>query len=145
VAAGTRLQLPLYAAAARARFAPGSATPVLARYWLLSSERSAPGYHLVVTEEVEARFRRVIGLIAQGIEDGCFPGVSGPALFDGRFENCRTCDFDSVCPADREQHWNRKLGDPRLRPVMGLLHEDVSDSLAGTVVKGFVDPEEEHT
>jgi hypothetical protein len=143
VAAGTLLQLPLYGLAARARFGTGSRDPVHARYWLLSSERSAPCYHLVVTEEVEERFRQVIGFIASGVDAGCFPGVPGPALYDGRFENCRTCDFDAICPPERERRWVRKLSDPRLRPVVELLHDEVPGSLAGAVVKGFVDPDVE--
>jgi len=144
VASGTLLQLPLYAMAARARFATDSTRAVHARYWLLSSERSAPCYNLLVTEAVEERFRQVIGRIASGVEAGCFPGVPGPALFDGRFENCRTCDFDSVCPPERERQWNRKLGDPGLRPLLALMHDEVDGPLAGAVVKGFVDPDEEH-
>ena len=141
VASGTRLQLPLYALAARARFGTADAGPVHARYWLVSSERSAPCYHLVVTEDVEDRFRHVIGLIAKGVEAGAFPGVPGPAIYDGRFENCRTCDFDKLCPAARERQWNRKLEDPSLRAVTGLLDDDIPGSLAGAVVRGFVDPD----
>ena len=95
MAAGKLLQLPLYAMAARDRF--GGERPVHARYWLLSGERSAPCFHLVVTDEVETRFRQVVGLIADGVEDGCFPGVPG-APSNGRFANCTRCDFDDVCP-----------------------------------------------
>ncbi len=143
VAAGTLLQLPLYAMAARARFGTRSRDPVHARYWLLSSERSAPCYHLVVTEEVEERFRQVIERIASGVDAGCFPGIPGSVLYDGRFENCRTCDFDTVCPPGRERQWNRKHSDPKLGPVIGLLYDRVPDSLAGAVLKGFIDPDEE--
>ena len=85
VAAGKLLQLPLYAMAALDRF--GGERPVHARYWLLSGERSAPCFHLVVTDSVETRFRQVVGLIADGVEDGCFPGVPGAAS-NGRFANC---------------------------------------------------------
>lgn len=145
VAAGTLLQLPLYGIAARARFGTEDGGLVHARYWLLSSERSAPCYHLVVTEEVEERFHQVIGRIASGVDAGCFPGVPGHALYDGRFENCRTCDFDTVCPPGRERQWSRKHSDPKLAPVIGLLYDEVPDSLAGAVVKGFVDPDEEQT
>jgi hypothetical protein len=143
VAAGTLLQLPLYGIAARARFRTGSNDPVHARYWLLSSERSAPCYHLVVTEQVEERFRQVIGRIASGVDAGCFPGIPGPGLYDGRFKNCATCDFDTVCPPGRERQWNRKHSDPKLGPVIELLYDKVPVSLAGAVVKGFIDPDEQ--
>ncbi len=91
VAGGKLLQLPLYAMAAPDRF--GGPRPVHARYWLLSGERSAPCFHLVVTDDVEARFRQVVRLIADGVEDGCFPGVPGAPTF-GSFANCTGCDFD---------------------------------------------------
>ena len=99
VAAGKLLQLPLYAMAASERF--GGPSPVHARYWLLSGERSAPCFHLVVTPAVEARFRHVVRLIADGVEDGCFPGVPGPPAFR-TFSNCMGCDFDSICSTARE-------------------------------------------
>jgi len=140
VASGTLLQLPLYAMAADARFGNGDGDPVHARYWLLSSDRSAPSYHLVVTEEVTRRFRQIVGRIASGVDAGCFPGVPGAAQHDGRLENCARCDFDSVCPPSRDRQWSRKLSDPKLRPVMRLLHEDVPGTLVGAVTKGFVDP-----
>jgi len=143
LANGTLLQLPLYAMAARNRFAGGSPDPVHARYWLLSTERSAPCYHLVVTDEIEEHFRHVVGRIATGVEAGCFPGVPGAATYDGSFENCRHCDFDGLCPPRREREWSRKQSDPKLRPVVDLLHGELPVSLAGAVVKGFVDPDVE--
>lgn len=142
LAGGTLLQLPLYAMAARERFAAGSHDPVHARYWLLSNERSAPCYHLVVTDEIEDRFRQVVGRIASGVEAGCFPGTPGAAIYDGRFENCRTCDFDSLCPPQRERQWNRKQSDPRLRPVIDLLRDELPERISGAVERGFVDPDQ---
>jgi hypothetical protein len=141
VAAGTLLQLPLYGMAAGARFGAGSTGQVHARYWLLSSERSAPCYHLVVTEQVQERFRRVVGEIAGAIAAGCFPGIPGAPVWEGHFKNCRVCDFDELCPVDRERQWNRKLSDPKLRSVSELLHDEAPGSLGGAVVKGFVDPD----
>jgi ATP-dependent helicase/nuclease subunit B len=138
VAAGKLLQLPLYAMAARARF--GGPRPVHARYWLLSSERSSPCFHLVVTDDVEARFRQVVGIIADGVETGCFPGVPGvPA--NGRFSNCIGCDFDQVCPPSRDRQWGRTYNRPELRGVVSLVSGDVPDGLSGSVVKRFVDPD----
>jgi RecB family exonuclease len=138
VAAGKLLQLPLYAMAAADRF--GGPRPVHARYWLLSGERSAPAFHLVVTPVVEARFRHVVRLIADGVEDGCFPGVPGAPTFRS-FSNCMTCDFDSVCSTARDRQWGRKYNQPELRGVVNLVNGDVPDGLAGAVVKRFVDPD----
>jgi RecB family exonuclease len=138
VAGGKSLQLPLYAQAAWARF--GGPRPVHARYWLLSGERSAPCFHLVVTDEVEKRFRHVVRLIAQGIEDGCFPGVPGPPSFR-TFSNCRSCDFDAVCPTTRDRQWGRKYNRSELHNVVNLVSGEVPDGLSGAVVKRFVDPD----
>jgi ATP-dependent helicase/nuclease subunit B len=138
VAAGTLLQLPLYGLAAREKF--GSDGPVLARYWLLSGERSAPFYSLLLTGPVETRFLEVITSISSGVEDGCFPAVPGAQVLD-RFENCRYCDFDSLCPPRRDRHWARKMGDPVLAEVVSLLTKTNDGSLAGAVVKGHVDPD----
>jgi hypothetical protein len=138
VAAGKLLQLPLYAMAALARF--GGRRPVHARYWLLSSERSAPCFHLVVTDDIDARFRQVVRIIADGVEDGCFPGVPGvPA--NGRFSNCVGCDFDAVCPTSRDRQWGRSYNTPELRGLVSLVNGDVPDGLTGSVVKRFVDPD----
>ncbi len=141
VAAGALLQLPLYGMAAGARFGTDSSGPVRARYWLLSSERSSPYYHLVVTEQVQERFRRVVGKIAGAIAAGCFPGVPGAPVWEGHFKNCLMCDFDELCPVDRDRQWSRKLSDPKLRPVSELLDDEAPGSLDGAVVKGLVDPD----
>jgi hypothetical protein len=139
VAGGKLIQLPLYAMAALDRF--GGRRPVHARYWLLSGERSAPCFHLVVTPDVEARFRHVVGLIADAVESGCFPGVPG-APTNGRFANCTGCDFDHVCPTSRDREWGRQYNRPELRGVVTLVNGDVPDGLAGSVVKRFVDPDD---
>ncbi len=138
VAAGKLLQLPLYAMAAEAHF--GGPRPVHARYWLLSGERNAPCFHLVVTEAVQARFRQVVGMIADGVDGGCFPGVPGVTT-NGRFGNCAGCDFDRVCPTTRDREWGRAYNSSALRGVVSLLNGDVPPGLAGSVVKGSVDPE----
>jgi RecB family exonuclease len=139
VARGRLLQLPLYAMAARTRF-EGPA-PVHARYWLLSGDRSAPCYHLVVTPEVETRFRHVVRLIADGVDDGCFPGVPG-ATWNDSARNCAGCDFDHACPAARGRQWGRTRNAAQLRGLVSLLDDDAPDTLAGAVVKGFVDPDD---
>jgi ATP-dependent helicase/nuclease subunit B len=141
VAAGKLLQLPLYAMAARNRFG-GPPQPVHARYWLLSGERSAPCFHLVVTTDVEDRFRHVVRLIADGVDGGCFPGVPGAPTFRS-FANCTGCDFDDICPPSRDREWSRGYNTPELRGVVTLVSGDVPDGLAGSVVKRFVDPDDD--
>jgi RecB family exonuclease len=139
VAGGKLLQLPLYAMAARERF--GGPRPVHARYWLLSGERSSPCFHLVITDEVERRFRYVVRLIADGVEGGCFPGIPGTPTTGG-FAHCSGCHFDSVCPASRDREWSRAYNTPELRGVVALVNGEVPDGLAGSVVRRFVDPDD---
>jgi hypothetical protein len=138
VAGGKLLQLPLYALAARDRF--GGPGPVHARYWLLSGERSAPCFHLVVNDRVENRFRQVVGQIADGVEGGCFPGVPGTPMYGG-FVHCNSCDFNDICPPTRDRQWGRSYTTPELRGVVALVNGDVPDGLVGAVVKKFVDPD----
>jgi len=140
LAGGTLLQLPIYALAAEQSF--GAGATVLARYWLLSSERSAPSYHLLVTDEVQDRFRHVLGLIARAVDAGAFPGAPGATQGDRQFEACRFCDFDRLCPPDRDRQWARKVGSPGLATVADLFDAEVPDGLAHTVVRGLFDPDE---
>jgi len=126
LAGGTRLQLPLYAMAARARF--GGEGPVLARYWLVSGERHAPRYAVPLTDAVERRFRTVVGTIAAGVAAGAFPGVPGQMSWRG-FDACTYCEFDPVCPTTREREWTRKREDPLVRAVVELREGAVPDDV----------------
>ena len=127
---GRRLQLPLYAMAARDHFgAPG---PVRARYWMVSAERAVPSYQLELTTAVEAHFRLVVGRIAEAVEAGGFPGIPGPPR-DGGFDGCTWCDFDRVCPATRDRQWAGKRGAPELGALAWLIDTEVPDDLVRAV------------
>jgi hypothetical protein len=140
LAGGTLLQLPIYALAARQQFCNGD--PVHARYWLLSDQRSAPCYHLVVSPDVEARFAELVGIIATAVDAGVFPGAPVGPSGERQFEPCRFCDFDTVCPTTRDRQWARKHDDPVLGPALALFEATVPEELAGAVVRKFVDPDE---
>jgi hypothetical protein len=81
-----------------------------------------------------------VHLIADGVEDGCFPGVPGAPYFRS-FTNCQGCDFDGVCSTSRDRQWGQKYNRPELRGVVNLVNGEVPDGLAGSVVKRFVDPD----
>ncbi|HZU80188.1 MAG TPA: PD-(D/E)XK nuclease family protein [Acidimicrobiales bacterium] len=132
VVKGRRLQLPLYAMAARSRFATSG--PVRARYWMVSAERATAAYNLELTDELERHFSDVVALIALGIEDGLFPGIPG-APRDTGFDVCLYCDFDRVCPATRDRQWATKRGAPELDPLNHLLQDEVPDAVANAVVR----------
>ncbi|HUO48227.1 MAG TPA: PD-(D/E)XK nuclease family protein, partial [Acidimicrobiales bacterium] len=137
-AGGTRLQLPLYAMAARARF--GGDGTVVARYWLVSGERRAPRYAVALSEAVEARFRHVVGTIADGVVAGAFPGVPGARSYRS-FEACAYCDFDAICPTTREREWSRKRGARSVAPVVDLREREVPDDVAGAVTTDLLPDE----
>ena len=134
---GRLLQLPIYALAARARF--GSELPVRARYWLVSEQRSAPCYSLTLTDELQAHFRGLLGLMAGAVEAGVFPGAPLDRSGDRQFDSCRWCDFDVVCPVTRDRQWERKRRDPVLAPLMALAEADVPEDVAGMVTDRFDD------
>ena len=131
---GRRLQLPLYAMAARQAFAHGG--PVRARYWMVSAERSAALYELELTEPVERHFGEVVGRITAGIEAGCFPAIPGPPREHG-FEGCAWCDFDRVCPATRDRQWAAKRAGAELAPVVELVDAEAPEALPGTLVRAM--------
>lgn len=113
VAGGTRLQLPLYALAARERYRP--AGPVEVRYWYVSDRGSDRGRFpqdgFTVTEATERRLAEVVGALVDGVAAGRFPGNP---------EGCALCPFHEVCPADRGPSWERKREDPWLAPYLEL-------------------------
>ena len=138
VAGGRLLQLPIYALAAQASFGVDGER-VRARYWLLSAKRVAPCFSLTITDEVQARFRAVLALIAQAVEAGAFPGAPTEKPGDRQFDACRSCDFDVLCPVTRDRQWARKSGAPGVAPVRALMEAEVPDDLKGAVIDGFGD------
>ena len=53
--------------------------------------------------------------IVDGIEAGVFPAEPGAAnWFFGTFDNCAFCEFDALCPSDREAHKDAIAGAPQL-------------------------------
>jgi len=133
VAGGTKLQLPIYAMAARAYLDP--AGEVKARYWLTSWQRSSPSYECDLSPELEERAKEAMGLIVSGIESGAFPGVPGEldTMPGGTFENCRFCDFDRLCPADRDRRWATVRKSPLVAPVVELKEEEPPAGMEGMV------------
>ncbi len=116
VQSGKLLQLPVYAAAARERYA---VTEVKAFYWFVDEQGddALPGYPL--DPERNARFVAVLSVISEGIEDGVFPLRPGPQS-QGVHEHCRFCPYTTLCPADRGATWQRKRGAPEIATYRAL-------------------------
>ncbi len=121
VAAGTRLQLPIYALAAQAYL--DTAEEVRARYWLTSWNRSHPSLECRLDDRLLTRLQEVVELISGGVEAGVFPGVPGDEAWSPQgptFEHCAFCDFNSMCPTDRDRRWAAQRSAVEVEPVTAL-------------------------
>jgi len=108
---GTKLQLAVYAEAARERFGADGAS---AWYWYTSESGSFGFAGYALTPQRRQRFLSALTSITEGIESGVFPMVSGDYNdFFQSHENCRFCDFDDICPRDRHDQSARKVNDQR--------------------------------
>ena len=126
---GTRLQLPVYARAAK-EIAERLGIPVedvKAAYWFVSSRGgfvtrpSKP----VRLDEMNEPFIKAVKTIDGGIKRGLFPANPGMSQ-SNRTENCAHCDFDKICPprSRRWRIWERKRkNDPRLADYVSMAAE----------------------
>ncbi|MBW3537136.1 MAG: PD-(D/E)XK nuclease family protein [Actinobacteria bacterium] len=121
---GTRLQLHIYARAARQVHGDDS-TPVRARYWFVS-EKGKFREAGVDLDRDAPRFHEALEVITQGIKQGLFPARPGEDGFYG-FENCSYCDFRKLCPIDRDRRWERARTDPSLEAYRRLAEPDEED------------------
>ncbi len=124
---GRKLQLPVYVPAAKqALGASGSEAKAFAAYWFVLDDRGGK----LIPEPLEfdeqhaaCRLGKVVSVIARDVTGGVFPAV--PRGFTRRSggllpQNCGACPYDTVCPSDRRASWERKNGDPLLRPYLGM-------------------------
>jgi hypothetical protein len=123
---GSKLQLPVYAKAARAALGEPDA-PVSAEYWFVGENISHVSVPL--TDEVERIFAEAVDVIVNGIAAGLFP--HRPAADDtfGRYIPCRYCDPDGLGAGEHRQRWLSKRTDPRLAAYGALVEPSTA---AGT-------------
>ena len=115
---GRRLQLPIYALAARLRY-PG-AREIRAAYWFISA-RGRFEMKDVALRDVEDRFTETAAMIVSGIRRGVAPAHPGKPGMNQRPRNCAYCDFDRICPSNRERVWERKRSAPGMEPYLALI------------------------
>ncbi len=117
VTAGTHLQLPVYAYAARAAYG-AAGTRVEAYYWFVGRGQNLRiGYE--VDHDVDAVFAKALRTIVDGIEGGVFP-AEPPAPAPTPFVRCRFCDPDGMGTTDRWREWERKFAAPELHGFHSL-------------------------
>ncbi len=129
---GTKLQLPIYGLAARNRVGGES---VEAAYWFVSQRGNFERISYPLDSPGLDRFEHVVEVITDGIEAGAFPGRPGEETtrFGHSFDNCKYCDFDAICPTDRDRAWSRVRGAPQLAPYVALAE---GDDVATTATPG---------
>jgi CRISPR/Cas system-associated exonuclease Cas4 (RecB family) len=134
LAGGTKIQLVAYAMAAGAAAdldVPDDAE-IHASYWFLRPPHTNERRGYPVDAALRQRFTRVLGVLADGIAAGRFPARPGEHAWHwGNFEHCAWCEFDSICPRDRDEEWERVRHEPSLGPLRRLA-EDGSASVLDT-------------
>lgn len=130
LAGGTKIQLVAYAMAAAEspQLDLGEGEPeVHARYWFLRPPTTNRTHGYPVDDALRDRFTRVLGILADGIGSGRFPARPGEYQYHrGNFDHCAWCDFDAICPRDRDEEWERVREAPSLAAIRGLADEGSS-------------------
>jgi hypothetical protein len=123
---GRRLQLPIYADAARRSFPTdeGDAPEVDAYYWFVEESGRKAWRGGPVDGDVQHRFESVVGTIVDGIEAGTFPANPGEEAYLGP-SHCGFCDYDRICPSSRVDLWEGVREDPALAGYVELAEGDI--------------------
>ena len=118
--AGTKFQLPVYAAAAlvaAGEEAGSSSMPVRAEYDFFERggyERYGYSFDGSVWAQVTDDLQHVV----DGIESGLFPAVTAPPQYQ-HYVSCWYCQPDGLGVDERYGEWSTKQADPRLAPWFG--------------------------
>jgi hypothetical protein len=108
---GTKLQLPVYLAAA------ADAEQAQALYWFITRKGGFTRIPFEATAENMQRFRSTIEAIVRGVSAGAFPANSGDENeFFGGWVNCGYCDFNRICSRRRESEFAAKSVAPEMAP-----------------------------
>ena len=84
-----------------------------AGYWFVSAKGGWKSVSIKVDAEVKQRFLATLDTISTEIAEGVFPANPGPEDYFN-FENCKWCEYDRICPADRDRAWLRLQNAPAL-------------------------------
>lgn len=104
---GKRLQLPIYALAAKRAF---GASTVEAAYWhVLDGNWSEDRLRVDFDEDRIREFEDIVERLAAGIGGGVFPARPKDTV-------CRWCRYESACVTDRERSFARKRKDAAMAP-----------------------------
>jgi len=100
---GTKLQLPVYLAAA------GDAEEATALYWYISRRAGFTRFGYEPDADKDARFEATLEAIVSGVRAGAFPANPGEENeWTSKFDNCGFCDFDRICSRRRDAEFQSK-------------------------------------
>lgn len=129
VIGGTRLQLGVYAEAARQRF---GTTDAQAYYWFTSTKGQFKRVGYPWTSDRQERFTEAVGTIVDGIERGDFPPNPGEfQSYFSNFENCGFCPFTRICPVDRDEELEKAIDSGRLVDYLAMRQPPDPDATSG--------------
>jgi ATP-dependent helicase/nuclease subunit B len=119
---GTKLQLPIYALAARTAAGRPDAR-VLAEYWFTSTRGDFAQRGYEIDQAILDRLAATLGVICDGIGAGMFP--ARPRKPDASpFIDCHYCDPDGLGTKDGWQRWVAKRSDLRLAAYVALVEPE---------------------
>ena len=109
---GQLLQLPLYALLIAAHTS-GNPSSTSLFYWFFPRDRMPTAVPVEFGVQGEEIARELLGGVVRGIGTGNFPMVPGKRGAR-TYDNCRTCEYDAVCPVNRAALYAAKQEDPSL-------------------------------
>jgi ATP-dependent helicase/nuclease subunit B len=115
---GTRLQLVVYAQAARA-YAGRPDAPVTSEYWFVSDRGGFARLGYAVDDGVLAQVTTTLGTIVAGIERGAFP--AHPIESFPPYVPCSYCDPDGMGVAELRRAWQAMRDDPEITRYADLV------------------------
>jgi len=133
-ARGTKLQLVVYALAARLHEGLPDA-PVRSEYWFTSARGGFTRVGYPVTREVLERVGATVGLMADAIEEGVFPPYP-TATSTSPLVECPYCDPDGLGVVDLRRQIDRKRGDAALVSFFDLAEGPVDAAADAAGVTG---------
>jgi ATP-dependent helicase/nuclease subunit B len=117
VAAGTKLQLPVYAHAARREF--GGDT-VEAQYWFVRRKDAGRRIPVVLDGDVEKQYAETLSTLVSAIAGGMFVGKPSEKPAWG-YVDCPYCTPDGIGHDEARARYLRKRTSPALEPLMALI------------------------
>jgi ATP-dependent helicase/DNAse subunit B len=118
VAAGTKLQLPVYAYAARQLL---GGDQVEAAYWFVRRDAGSR-IEITLDEKVEKLYAETVGTLVASIAAGLFPPKPSDKPSYG-WVTCAFCDPDGRGHGELRQRYERKRHDPALQDLVALIDE----------------------